>query len=337
MSRHSSSPRKATKSSTANENIGDLVRLLNLLPYFQSHPGRSIMAAAADLGLPIGQLKQDLFRLLCCGPGVYPDELVDLDVDNRAVQILDSQGMDKPLRLTLTEATALVMALEYLESVPGLVDREAVVSAATKLRAVMGDNLGAVFDTDSTGRDTVPEPNAEALAKAMREGQQIQFRYASQSSGEVAVRTVSVQRLFTHNTHGYMHALDHDRGEIRVFRLDRMQDVTQLEVPATRVELEPLDVNDPFNLREAATRAVLLFEEDSAWLADTFPTADGFWNDEDFYEVEVPLISREWLIRFALENADRVRVVSPVDIPAEIRRRAEIAIQAYDGREAESL
>ena len=34
-----------------NQSTTDIVRMLNLLPYFQKHPGRSMMEAAVDLGL----------------------------------------------------------------------------------------------------------------------------------------------------------------------------------------------------------------------------------------------------------------------------------------------
>ena len=34
-----------------NQSTTDIVRMLNLLPYFQQHPGRSTMEAAVDLGL----------------------------------------------------------------------------------------------------------------------------------------------------------------------------------------------------------------------------------------------------------------------------------------------
>ena len=54
-----------------------LVRLLNLLPYFQRHPERTLTEAAEELGVPYTQLKADLELLTVCGPGMLADELVD--------------------------------------------------------------------------------------------------------------------------------------------------------------------------------------------------------------------------------------------------------------------
>ena len=117
--------------------LEDLVRMLNLLPYFEAHPGRTIMEAAADLGRKPAEIKDDLDRLWCCGlPGMFPDDLVDLDHSYLGVNVTNNQGMDQPLRLTQTEAGALLLALDSLENVPGLMDRSAVLSAAEKLRGI---------------------------------------------------------------------------------------------------------------------------------------------------------------------------------------------------------
>lgn len=317
---------------STNQRMSDLVRMLNLLPYFQSHPGCSVMEAAADLGLPPAQVKDDLYRLFCCGPGVFPHELVDLDPNVRSVTIFDSQGMDQPLRLTVTEATALLLALEYLEAVPGLADRGTVVSAATKLRESMGSAIGAVFDTDSFGRDFISEPELEILTRAMTSGRQVEFEYTSRTTEGMHTRRVSIQRMFTRDTNAYIQGYDHDREEVRMFRLDRMTGARETGEPAVSVPLAPLDTRDPFDLKKADTQAVLVFDEESAWLADTLPVTEGFWNDDDKFEVHVPLIAREWLIQFALENADRVRVIEPSDVSHEIANRAKSALRAYDGR-----
>lgn len=93
-------------SKSKNRRLTDLVRLLNLLPYFEAHPGRSMMEAATDLGLSPSQVQEDLSRLFCCGPGTFPDELVDLDAELRSVTVINNQGMDAPLRLTHTPKQA---------------------------------------------------------------------------------------------------------------------------------------------------------------------------------------------------------------------------------------
>ena len=52
-----------------------LARLLNLVPYFQAHPGISAAEAARDLGVTPKQIMDDLNQLWVCGlPGYGPGD-----------------------------------------------------------------------------------------------------------------------------------------------------------------------------------------------------------------------------------------------------------------------
>ncbi|STC95901.1 Protein pafC [Corynebacterium renale] len=73
-----------------NSKLNDIARSLNLLPYFQAHPGRTVFEAARDLGEDVSDIVNDLHRLHCTGPGEYPDELVDLQASYTEVQILNN-------------------------------------------------------------------------------------------------------------------------------------------------------------------------------------------------------------------------------------------------------
>ena len=130
------------------DRLADVVHMLNLLPYFEAHPGISLMEASKDLGRSPKELMDDLNSLWCCGlPGLFPGDLVDLDHTYKSVKVTNAQGMDKPLRLTHTEAGALLLALESLENLPGLTNREVVQSAAAKLRGIMGDETTRLSST----------------------------------------------------------------------------------------------------------------------------------------------------------------------------------------------
>src|SRR5699024_8954301 len=76
--------------------------------------------AAADLDMTYEELTAALNTLFVSGATQNTEDLIDLSWDFRKVNIIDSQGMDKPLRLTPTEASALLLALESLESMPVL-------------------------------------------------------------------------------------------------------------------------------------------------------------------------------------------------------------------------
>ncbi|MCV7084205.1 protein pafC, partial [Mycolicibacter hiberniae] len=116
-----------------------LTRLLNMVPYFQANAGISAAEAAADLGVTTKQLMADLNQLWMCGlPGYGPGDLIDLSFSEESIEVTFSAGIDRPLRLTSPEATALLVALRALLDMPGTVDPEAARSAIAKIEDAVG-------------------------------------------------------------------------------------------------------------------------------------------------------------------------------------------------------
>ena len=63
--------------------------------------------AAEELGVSTTQLMTDLNQLWVCGlPGYGPGDLIDLSFSEESIEVTFSAGIDRPLRLTSTEATA---------------------------------------------------------------------------------------------------------------------------------------------------------------------------------------------------------------------------------------
>src|SRR5262245_43900466 len=111
-----------------------LARLLNLVPYLLARPGIRTAEAAGDLGVSEDQLRDDLELLWVCGvPGYGPGDLIDMSFDGDRVTVTYDAGIDRPLRLTPDEATALVVALRMLQETPGVADRDAIERALQKI------------------------------------------------------------------------------------------------------------------------------------------------------------------------------------------------------------
>ena len=122
-----------------------LVRLLNMVPYFQANPRVTHDKAAADLGVSRKQLRQDLDQLWMCGQPCYgPGDLIDFEFSGDTIEVTFSAGMDRPLRLTSPEATGLLVALRALADIPGVLDPAAARSAIAKIEAA----AGTVVDDD---------------------------------------------------------------------------------------------------------------------------------------------------------------------------------------------
>ncbi|BAU95845.1 transcriptional regulator [Corynebacterium suranareeae] len=320
----------------SSNKVSDLARQLNLLPYFTRHKGRTVMEAARDLGQPSTQIMEDLNRLWMCGlPGLFPGDLVELDLDYKEVKVHNAQGMDKPLRLTPTEAGVLLLTLESLESLPGLAKQDAVISAANKLRAIMGEYSSTVFD--STGEDQGAEI-LEVIREAMDVAKQVSFEYHSHRSDSTRLRQVSPAHIFTHEGETYIKAWEEAENDWRTFRLDRIHNIVLLDSKAIRPKRgAAVSTDDPFDFAKASDVATLLLREDAMWLAnymamdvaeDSEPIQDG--DGFSWYTVNFPLLSRGWFIRFAIGHAEHLKVTSPEDLQKCINQKAFSGLSAYD-------
>ncbi|WP_257158224.1 helix-turn-helix transcriptional regulator [Corynebacterium cystitidis] len=306
------------------EKITDLVRSLNLVPYLRQHPDASVMEIARDLGLTPQEVMGALNRLHVSGVGKGPGEMIDLVAEWSGVTVIDDQGLDKPLRLTPTEANALLLTLETLETIPGLIDQKAVTSAAAKIRDVI--NSPGVTDIIA---DSDPGP-AAVISQALAGKRQLNLEYYSPSSNTTRTRQVSPDNLFHRDGQTYLRAWEN--GEQKTFRLDRVRQATLIDEPAV-AETGRFDANDPFGFGDKQV-AELLIAPEATWLVDYWEIELGQRSstegDRGWWHASMPFGSPEWLIRFALSQADRVKVVSPLAITEEIANRADSARRRYD-------
>ncbi|MDO5511149.1 YafY family protein [Corynebacterium sp.] len=319
-----------SRTTDSADKLESIVRALNLIPYFRAHPERSLMEAATDLGRDPSELQREMHRLACCGVGSYPEELVDLQADWTRVSITESQGMDRPLRLTPTEAGALLLTLESLETMSGLTDRDAVVSAAGKLRGIMGDKAVAIFDSLAVDDPAESTPQ-EILRQAITEGRRVAFTYWSQSSDTSTRREVDPAKIFVTEGETYLTAWDEEAGRHKNFRADRMKDVAILAQKATpNLDTLPFDPADPFGYRLIADQADLLIHPQHTWLADYYPITLGEAAADGRVHARMPVGSQNWFIRFALGQSDRLTVTGPPELVDEVSRSATGALTAYD-------
>jgi proteasome accessory factor C len=110
-----------------------------MVPYFQVNPQVSYAKAANDLGVNRKQLEADINQLWICGmPGYTPGDLIDFELSDDTINVTFSAGIDRPLQLTSTEATGILMALRALAEIPGVVDPAAARSAIAKIDSAAG-------------------------------------------------------------------------------------------------------------------------------------------------------------------------------------------------------
>lgn len=253
-----------------------LPRLLSLVPYLRAHPGVPVAEAAADFGVDEKQLRRDLELLWMCGlPGYGPGDLVDLAFAGDTVDVVFDAGLTRPLRLTTTEATALLVALRMLHQSPGVVDSDAVARAIGKIEAAVGEAAGpGGLVTVESG---IGERGTTAVVRrALDRGRALRIVYFTASRDAVSRRDVDPMRLVVTEGRGYLEAWCRRAEGVRMFRLDRVEQAEELDEPArAHPEAEPTDVSHGLFGRRAGQRhAVLELAPPAHWVAEYYPVDD---------------------------------------------------------------
>ncbi|ADJ46650.1 HTH type 11 transcriptional regulator [Amycolatopsis mediterranei S699] len=305
-------------------------RLLALVPYLLARPGVRIDDAAQDFDVSPKQLRKDLELLWMCGlPGYGPGDLIDLSFEGDTIIVTHDAGMSRPLRLTGGEATALLVALRALAETPGVVDGDAVRRSIAKIEAAAGQAQpagvvvgGGVREGEKTAR------TREEVARALRDGRALRIRYYTASKDQITERTVDPMRLLIVQAVGYLEAWCRRAEDVRLFRLDRIDELTVLDEPARPpAHAHPTDISEGvFRERPDQREAVLVLDPDARWVAEYYPCEELDELDGGRLRIRMRYADQSWMVRLVLGLGGEALVESPADLASDVGRRAADAV-----------
>jgi proteasome accessory factor C len=307
-----------------------LVRLLNMVPYFQANPRITRAEAAADLGVSAEQLDEDLKQLWMCGlPGYGPGDLIDFDFSGDTVEVTFSAGVDKPLRLSSPEATVLLVALRALTDIPGVVDPEAARSAIAKIETAAG--------VAARGSGAVDEPApvesraAAAVRTAVRTNRALTIDYYAASHDTLSTRTVDPIRVVLVGDHSYLEAWAREAEGVRLFRFDRIVDAQVLDEPAAPPEpaLQAPPDTSLFDADPSLPSATLRLAPSASWMFEYYPMRLLRELPDGHCEATMTYASDDWMTRLVLGLGPAVRVLAPESLARRVRDAAAAALEVY--------
>jgi proteasome accessory factor C len=295
-----------------------LPRLLALVPYLQAHPGARLADVAEVFGVTEKQLRSDLDLVFLCGlPGHGPGDLIDVSYEGDTVTVANADTIARPLRLTAQEALALIVALRTLAELPGIGSGGSVQQALAKLESATGS---AADDADKV--EVVVEGADRSLAvarEAVSAKRLVHLIYHVPGRDETTERDVDPMRLLLVEGHSYLEGWCRRAEAVRLFRLDRVLEITLLDAPS-----EP-----PEEAQERDLLVTLDLTADAAWVAEYYPTESVQPNGSGGVLATLRTPDPRWVRRLALRLAGSLTVVAPTSLAAEVAADATRALAAY--------
>lgn len=310
-----------------------LPRLLSLVPYLLARPGVVVSEAARDFGVTEKQLRRDLELLWMCGlPGYGPGDLVDLSFAGDTVTVTEDAGMRRPLRLSTAEATALLVALRALAEVPGIVDADVVRRAVAKIESAVGEaGLPAGV---AVGLDDREQATTAAVRKAVDRRRALRIRYYTASRDVVGERVVDPMRLLLVADRSYLEAWCRGAEAVRLFRLDRVEQVVELDEPAAPPPTaRPTDVSAGlFRPSPEHREAELRLEPAARWVAEYYPVEEVSGRADGGADIRMRFTDDAWLVRLVLGLGGQAQVLRPASLRAAVADRAAQALRGLGSR-----
>ncbi|WP_432478397.1 helix-turn-helix transcriptional regulator [Nocardioides sp. GXQ0305] len=319
----------------AREQVG---RLLTLVPYLHSRGQVTLGEAARVLDVPPAQVVKDLKVLFMVGlPDGYPDDLIDVDLDalegpdaDGVIRVSNADYLARPLRLTATEATAVMVALLALRGGASDDTREVVDRALAKLQsATLGDAPAAAIDP-GTEQPGVAAGLRDELERAVREGRQVRLTYWVPSRDEETERVVDPRRVVSNGGATYLDAWCHSAEDDRLFRLDRIHAAAVLD---TRVDpsvvADGRTGEDLFDFAAGGERVTIELDPPARWVVEYHPVEETRELPDGRVAADLMVADRRWLARLLLRLAPYARVAAPEALHREFTGRARETLGLY--------
>ena len=311
-----------------------LVRLLNMVPYLQARPGISKKQAAAELGVSEDQLQADLEQLVVCGlPGYGPGDLIDVTFYQDHLDVYESAGVDRPLRLTPREAAAMLMALRALVDTPGIVDARAARSAIAKIENAAGRAAQPTVTSANIGipetADIISTAAADVVRAAIQAHRALEIDYYAASRDSVSHRVVDPIRSVLIGDHSYLEAWCRQSAGVRLFRFDRIDDAALLDEPAAPPQPQAQTDTALFDADPSLPVATVRMAPQATWMFEYYPMQLLRELPDGYCEASLTYASEAWLTRLLLGMGSEVRVLAPQSLADTVREAAAAGLAMY--------
>jgi len=295
-----------------------------MLPWLMERGEVPVAEAAARFDLTEAEIAKDLEMVAMCGLPPFVDELIDVFIDDGLIWVGVPRLFTRPLRLNAVEAWELLAAGRAAMELPGADADGPLGRGLAKLAETLGDDdtSGVRIDLDRPGA-------ADDLAAAAARGEQLAIRYRNPSRDEVTERRVLPRQVFTDRGEWYVTADDERSGEVRTFRIDRIESSERTgEYPDPTTEALPTP-GDWFT-DGSIPRVTVRLGPAARWVVERYPVdVVGEPDDEGWVTATLAVVSEPWFERTLVRLGPNAEVVEPAEWRDRARAATERVLDRY--------
>lgn len=301
-----------------------LRRLLVMLPWLMERDEVPLAEAAARFDLTEAEVAKDLELVAMCGLPPFVDELIDVFIDEGIISIGVPRLFTRPLRLNSVEAWELLAAGRAAMELPGAEPDGPLGRGLAKLARALGED-----DTTGVRIDLGRPEQTDLIADAVGTGSQMRIRYRSPSRDEATERLIVPRQVFTDRGQWYVSADDDRTGEVRTFRIDRIESV-ELTGEAVLPGQDPLPTPGSWFADGSVPRATIRLAPAARWVIERYPVDSvGDPDPDGWVTVQLPVASEHWLRTTMVRLGTDAEVIEPVQWRAIGTEAAAIVLERY--------
>lgn len=310
-------------------------KALQLIEFLDQNGGRAdLNEVLSFLGIDIKTCKKILKFIEYCGFYPYtPFELIRVDENDGEISISLARDVDLEHHLDPGETLALLAAVEFLKNTPAgqIKEFERIFEKIEKAFPDLMKEAAAKFNERFEVVFDLPygEKVRLILESAILRKKKVKLDYIPLVGGSRKTYCVCPYRIYYEFHNFYLWALDESDRTIKCFLCEQIVDVEMMEEtfePEAEIneEIEKIRYKR-FEQLDHEKKAKLRFKDFAARFIDEearFPVKK--WLSDNELEVEVPLISSEWVLKkWVLPFAGFVDIVEPDQLRKELKQVLE--------------
>jgi len=306
-------------------------RLLAIVPWVVERGGATVADIAERFEMRPAAVYDLLLAAMCyevVGAGAYEnlgivvfgDNGNEGDAGDAWVHVEPGAMLDRPLNLSVPQAFGILVAGQSALALRGADRSGALATALDKLRQAYGERVRVSVD--------LPLPRSlPTLREALRTRTTVAIQYFTPNTDEVSERRVDPLEVSLHDGHWYLRGWCHLRRDLRLFRVDRIEECSDTAEPHHRTT----EVREAVSVAPAesdeTTDVVLSIPRSDLWRVEAYPSREVIPDGDRCtvtYAIRSPWVLSQMLLRLGTDT----RIVNAAELPPELAEAGRSAAAA---------